>query len=141
MTSPARKGRDFELSVHKTLKVYFGENVHMRAWSGTKAEPGDLYTKHLLIDCKNVQNFSVNDIVKWYDKIESEAQGEGKIPIIIHKRGRGTIDVIVDVRYIMQEEEHNKRIGIARFFTPSGYLIMQTLEMIYEQNIQKATSP
>ena len=134
--SSIRKGRDFELSMHKELKKTFGDSIHVQKWSGTKEDPGDLYTDCLLIDCKNIQNYSQNDVVKWYNKLTEEA-GTKRIPVIIHKSRRGVIEFLFDIKYLT-----SKHKGLARFNWDDGLMMIKWMEDFCEKArfLQEETS-
>ena len=123
---PARKGRNFELYIHKVLKPSI-PSLHIRAWSGTKANPGDLYTNKMLIDCKHVAGYSESDIRNWFTKISKEAMYEKKIPVIILKRsGTQSIQVILGARSIGLQ--HLVCDDIVRFYWKCGINILQNIE-------------
>ena len=133
MTSPARIGRNFELEIHKKLKLVFPNDIHVQSWSGTLADPGDIYTKHLLFDCKHISNYSETDIQKWYDKLQREAEVSNRHPVIILRRaGSRSIQIIFNIEHI----PGSVISGLARFFWDDGIQILKFMDEYYERKIK-----
>lgn len=138
MTNAARKGRNFALYIHKQLRTSLPD-LAIQNWSGTKEDPGDLYTRHLLFDCKHISNYSSSDVQRWYDKIEREAAQLGKHPVILLRRsGTQDIQVIFNIEHI----PFCPYSGLARFYWDEGIKLLTFMESYYEEkkNLNETTT-
>jgi len=121
--SAVRKGRNFELYMHKILKKILGD-VHVQKWSGTKYDFGDLYTSKLLFDCKHINGYSEGDVRQWYKKLTREGKQSNRIPVLIVRKTRSqTINIMFDIKYLPKCSYN----GLTRFFWDEGIELLKIM--------------
>ena len=91
------KGKAFELKVANLLKEY-GYDTHRSAqFCGKTGQAADVVgVPGLHIECKAVERMT---LYEWMEQAirDSEAEGKGNIPIVIHKQNRK--DILVSMRF------------------------------------------
>lgn len=91
------KGKAFELKVANLLKEY-GYDTHRSAqFCGKTGQAADVVgVPGLHIECKAVERMT---LYEWMGQAirDSEAEGKGNIPIVIHKQNRK--DILVSMRF------------------------------------------
>lgn len=100
MVEGKKKGSSFENKILKQLRELDCLAAHKTLGSGNTADDkGDLVFPPYLIECKHHKRLTKNTLMKFWEKICEEAEGQGLRPLLVYKENFRETMVMTDLGY------------------------------------------
>lgn len=83
-----RKGNSFENKILRELRKIHPDTYKALGSGNAKDDKGDIIFGRYLIECKHHKRFSRNELQKYFEKVDREADSAEKIAVLVFKENR-----------------------------------------------------